>query len=185
MKKKIEWNKVTWYSKTLAAAIFIILPLLTFYYGIKLGFLISSQPPQVIAINYVARGETALSYMNPDYQFALEYPAGWKISESVDPYTLAAITPKDGGAPVKVFLEKNSFTSIDALKAAKDTNLGAGIKYEIRHSPNFEALIYTNIPQGGQNLAAMFVLLSKNYVLGVSGPDIKTTLDVFDSLRKI
>lgn len=186
MRKKIEWNKVTWYSKGLAAIIFIVLPLAAFYYGIQLGFIISSAPPQIVAINYVSKGEAAaLSYANPDYQFVVEYPAGWKVSESIDPYTLAAITPKDGGPAVKLFLEKNSFSSIDALKKAKDINLGPNAKYEIRHFLNFDALIYTNIPQGGTNFAAMFITLSKNYILGIAGPDIKTTLDVFNSFKKI
>lgn len=186
MRKKIVWNQVTWYSKTLAAVIFIMLPLVAFYYGIQLGLSLSFQPPQVIAINYVEKGTgTALRYANPDYQFALEYPSGWKVSESVDSYTLAALMPKDGGVPVKIFLEKNNFSGIDALKKAKDANLGAEAKYEIRHLPNFDALIYTNIPQSGTSFAAMFIILNKDYVLGIAGQDIKTTLDVFNSFRKI
>jgi len=186
MRKKIVWNQVTWYSKILAAVIFVALPLLAFYYGIQLGFALSSQPPQIIAINYVEQGTAAaLRYANPDHQFTLEYPSGWKVSESVDPYTLAALAPKDGGVPVKIFLEKNNFTNIDALKAAKDAGLGVNTQYEIRHFPNFDALIYTNIPQSGTNFAVMFVLLNKSYVLGIAGQDTKTTLDVFNSFRKI
>lgn len=186
MRKKIEWNEVTWYSKGLAAVIFVVLPLAAFYYGIQLGFIISSAPPQIVAINYVQKGETApQSYANPNYQFVVEYPAGWRVSESIDPYTLAAISPKDGGLAVKLFLEKNSFKDINALKKAKDANLGPGAKYEVRHFPNFDALIYTDIPQGGMNFAAMFITLNKSYILGIAGPDIKTTLDVFNSFQKI
>lgn len=33
----IVWNKVTWYSKMIAAAIFVILPFVGFYYGIQYG----------------------------------------------------------------------------------------------------------------------------------------------------
>jgi len=185
MRKKIEWNKVTWYSKTLAAIIFIILPLAAFYYGLRLGFLINSVPPQVIAINYIPKGEGLASYANPNYQFSVEYPSGWKVSESVDPYTLAAISPVGGGLPIKIFLEKNSFTSIDALKQAKDASLGTKAQYEIRHFPNFDALIYTGIPESGANFDAMFITLNKNYILGIAGPDVKTTLDVFNSFSKI
>ena len=31
----IEWNKVTWYSKVLALALFVALPFIGFYFGVK------------------------------------------------------------------------------------------------------------------------------------------------------
>ncbi|MBI4085949.1 MAG: hypothetical protein HY433_01750 [Candidatus Liptonbacteria bacterium] len=31
----IEWNKVTWYSKLLALALFVALPFIGFYFGVK------------------------------------------------------------------------------------------------------------------------------------------------------
>ena len=34
---KIEWNKVTWYSKIVALALFVALPFIGFYYGTKYG----------------------------------------------------------------------------------------------------------------------------------------------------
>jgi hypothetical protein len=34
---KIEWNKVTWYSKWLALALFVMLPFIGFYYGTQYG----------------------------------------------------------------------------------------------------------------------------------------------------
>lgn len=34
---KIEWNKVTWYSKILALALFVALPFIGFYYGTQYG----------------------------------------------------------------------------------------------------------------------------------------------------
>ena len=34
---KIEWNKVTWYSKLLALVIFVALPFIGFYYGAQYG----------------------------------------------------------------------------------------------------------------------------------------------------
>jgi hypothetical protein len=37
---KIKWNKVTWYSKFLALALFIILPFVFFYYGVQYGTMI-------------------------------------------------------------------------------------------------------------------------------------------------
>ena len=37
---KIQWNKVTWYSKTLALVIFIVLPFIFFYYGVQYGILL-------------------------------------------------------------------------------------------------------------------------------------------------
>ena len=34
---KIQWNQVTWYSKTLSLALFLILPCIAFYLGIQYG----------------------------------------------------------------------------------------------------------------------------------------------------
>jgi hypothetical protein len=39
---KIEWNKVTWYSKLLALALFIALPFIGFYYGVQYGKMVAS-----------------------------------------------------------------------------------------------------------------------------------------------
>jgi hypothetical protein len=38
---KIQFNKVTWYSKALALALFVILPFLGFYLGIRYGRLLA------------------------------------------------------------------------------------------------------------------------------------------------
>ncbi len=34
---KIQWNKVTWYSKTIALAIFVVWPFIFFYFGFVCG----------------------------------------------------------------------------------------------------------------------------------------------------
>ncbi|HUZ92422.1 MAG TPA: hypothetical protein VNG29_00285 [Candidatus Paceibacterota bacterium] len=34
---RIEWHKVTWYSKTIALALFVALPFVGFYFGIEIG----------------------------------------------------------------------------------------------------------------------------------------------------
>jgi|GEM_PF-3558292 len=34
---KLQWTKVTWYSKTIALAIFIVWPFIFFYFGVVYG----------------------------------------------------------------------------------------------------------------------------------------------------
>ena len=48
---KIEWNKVTWYSKLIALALFVALPFIGFYYGVQYGKMVTAigQAPTAIA----------------------------------------------------------------------------------------------------------------------------------------
>ena len=39
---KIQWNKVTWYSKTIALAIFIVWPFIFFFFGALYGSALQS-----------------------------------------------------------------------------------------------------------------------------------------------
>jgi hypothetical protein len=57
---KIEWNKVTWYSKLLALVIFVALPFIGFYYGVQYGKIIAEigHAPATIATS------TAVAYYN-------------------------------------------------------------------------------------------------------------------------
>ena len=60
-KVKIKWNEVTWYSKIIALAMFIIFPIIAFYLGIQ--YEKSANPKEISAITYsnpCKLGEVAL-----------------------------------------------------------------------------------------------------------------------------
>jgi hypothetical protein len=72
---KIEWNKVTWYSKLLALALFVALPFIGFYYGAQYEKIIA--PIGQMPIEMIATS-TALS---PSANTAIAYynnPAEWQ-----------------------------------------------------------------------------------------------------------
>ncbi len=58
---KIKWNQVTWYSKTLALAMFIIFPILAFY----LGIVYQKQRQTIATVNSPQRANDLLNSPNP------------------------------------------------------------------------------------------------------------------------
>jgi hypothetical protein len=62
---KIEWNKVTWYSKLLALALFVALPFIGFYYGMQYGKIVGamSQVPPMIATSTAIAPSTRVNVM--------------------------------------------------------------------------------------------------------------------------
>ncbi len=69
--EKIQWNKVTWYSKLIALAVFIVLPFVFFYYGVRygtaVGYLKATQEAHLFppaSSSPTGNGETAY-YQNP------------------------------------------------------------------------------------------------------------------------
>lgn len=101
--KKIEWNKVTWYSKLLALALFVALPFIGFYYGMKFGETVASINQTSIAVATstaaVPGGGATAYYNNPaKWQmdvnntaggFSIAYPIDfdWQDNYSVTPST--------------------------------------------------------------------------------------------------
>ena len=51
---KIEWNKVTWYSKFIALALFVALPFIGFYYGTQYGKIAARDRSSADAISAAA-----------------------------------------------------------------------------------------------------------------------------------
>ena len=181
MKKKIEWDKATWYSKVLAGSIFVLLPLITFYVGIRVGFFMGSTPAQVNIYIPRSAGEAYKTYVNKDIGFSLEYPSAWVSSESSDQYTLASFGPVGGQNIVKVYLQKNSYKDIYALKAAVDKRIGTPAESFVKHTQNFDALFYGKL----DGAAVMYVPIDRDVILGITGPDDSSTLNILDSFEKL
>jgi hypothetical protein len=180
MKKKIAWSSVTWYSKAIAASVFVLLPLVAFYAGVRLGFFMGSNPPQ-LNIYLPSSAGAYRTYSNADIGFSLEYPASWEVSENSDQYTVASFVPAGSlEGQVKVFLQKNTHKDIYALKAAMDKKIGASAESWVRHTGSFDALVYA----GYNGSAVMYVPMSEDAVLGITGPNNSATLRVLNSFGK-
>lgn len=69
---KIQWNKVTWYSKLIALTVFVVLPFVFFYFGVRygtmVGYLNATQEINLLSAtsssSQAGNGETAY-YQNP------------------------------------------------------------------------------------------------------------------------
>jgi hypothetical protein len=79
---KIEWNKVTWYSKLCAVVVFLLTLLLGSYIGAQYGELEAEQSQQAEQNQQIsnppAPPSVGLVYTNRDYGFSLGLPESWK-----------------------------------------------------------------------------------------------------------
>ncbi|HUC31170.1 MAG TPA: hypothetical protein VMR99_00570 [Candidatus Paceibacterota bacterium] len=85
----IEWNKVTWYSKLIALALFVALPFVGFYYGVQYGKLIAplGQAPTMVATSsgtayYDDPSEWQLDANNTAGGFSIAYPIDFDYSDN-------------------------------------------------------------------------------------------------------
>lgn len=105
---KIEWNKVTWYSKIFALALFVALPFAGFWFGVRYG--VSRQYMADILTNLKNASSSvflpASQSENAYYENVSEWQtdqnnSGWSIAYPIDfPLTLAdnnnySVTPLD------------------------------------------------------------------------------------------
>lgn len=76
---KIEWNKVTWYSKLLAAIVFAFVVYLSFYFR--------GEYKEIKSTQFVLNKDFDISewktYRNENYGYEFKYPADWVIVEGV------------------------------------------------------------------------------------------------------
>jgi hypothetical protein len=84
---KIEWNKVTWYSKLLALALFVVLPFAGFWLGIKYGS--ARQYASDISVNLGNVPSSAPQSENAYYKNVSEWQtdqnnSGWSIAYPID-----------------------------------------------------------------------------------------------------
>jgi hypothetical protein len=90
---KIVWNKVTWYSKTLALAIFIAFPFAFFYYGMQAGQLIAltnmttptSTPQTSVAMDYYSNPAEWQTDTNSAGGFTVAYPIDFNTTDNSSP----------------------------------------------------------------------------------------------------
>lgn len=92
MMSKIEWNKVTWYSKILALALFVALPFIGFYYGTRYGETValvnnSGVPQGAGGVDYYHNVATWQTTSDTAGGFSIAYPLDFPIDDS------AAVSP--------------------------------------------------------------------------------------------
>jgi len=80
---KIEWNKVTWYSKLIALALFVALPFIGFYYGMQYG-------KMVAVLGHVSDVDATAASTSMD-QASLYYsnPAEWQTDTNSKTFSIA------------------------------------------------------------------------------------------------
>ncbi len=116
---KIEWNKVTWYSKLLALALFVALPFIGFYCGVQYGKTVAAigqAPPTTIATS------TALS---PGATVATAYynnPAEWQTDANNTAGGFSIAYPLDFDAP-------DNYPAAPSTDWRLNANSISGIKY--------------------------------------------------------
>jgi hypothetical protein len=113
---KIEWNKVTWYSKILALALFVALPFIGFYYGAQYGKLIAplGQMPAAITVSTSTSQTATDAYYND--------PAEWQTDANNTAGGFSIAYPIDFDAQ-----DNNSITPSTDWRL--DANGTLGIKY--------------------------------------------------------
>jgi hypothetical protein len=90
--RKIQWNSVTWYSKTLALILFVALPFIGFYFGIqygrttallpKVGNLISTAATTTTSNYYSDIAEWQTDANNVKGGFILSYPIDFDAQDN-------------------------------------------------------------------------------------------------------
>ncbi len=101
---KVEWNKVTWYSKILALAIFVALPFVGFWYGTQYGETLALTNVSSLLPRWTA-GPAGVSY----YQRAANWPtdqcpdAGFSVAHPFVAVTIpATFEPQTNFADAKL-----------------------------------------------------------------------------------
>ena len=113
---KIEWNKVTWYSKFIALALFVALPFIGFYYGVQYGKIVGDigQPPAITAASTSTVAGTGASYYND--------PDEWQTDANNIAGGFSIAYPLD-------FNAQDNYSAAPSTDWRADANGTSGIKY--------------------------------------------------------
>jgi hypothetical protein len=109
---KIEWNKVTWYSKLIALALFVALPFIGFYYGAQYG-------KTVAVISQMPAMMTSSIATNPTYY---NNPAEWQTDANNTAGGFSIAYPLD-------FDTQDNYLATPSSDWRVDANGTWGIKY--------------------------------------------------------
>jgi hypothetical protein len=75
----MQWNKVTWYSRYLAMILFVALPFLGFYLGIRYEWLSQKAAQLQTTADSLGGWRT---YHDESHGVTLSYPSSWQLMES-------------------------------------------------------------------------------------------------------
>src|SRR5690349_18913841 len=122
---KIEFNRVTWYSKLCAIILFLLLvPILCFYIGEKYGLLLANEQSPIVltrvvyknAVDPASVSKTTHTYSNAIYSF--EYPSNWNATKNTyaPENTLFGIGATDtmGGGGIEIQTSQKSLDTVFA-----------------------------------------------------------------------
>lgn len=107
---KIQWNTVTWYSKSLALILFAALPFIGFYYGMQYQKMVAPSSRPMVTEN------TAIT---TDYY---NNPAEWQIDSNNTSGGFSIAYPID-------FDTQDNYSVVPSTDWRIDANNGPGIKY--------------------------------------------------------
>jgi hypothetical protein len=116
---KIEWNKVTWYSKLIALALFVALPFIGFYYGVQYGKTVAvlGQAPTTVATSTVvspSAGAAATAYYNN--------PAEWQLDANNIDGAFSIAYPID-------FETEDNYPAVSSTDWRINSNGQTGVQY--------------------------------------------------------
>ncbi len=81
---KIQWNRVTWYSKLLALALFVALPFIGFWYGAQYGQLAALPHASSSSLNVLDYYSAVAAWQTdtrPDGGFSIAYPLDFQTND--------------------------------------------------------------------------------------------------------
>ncbi len=142
--KKIEWNKVTWYSKLVALILFVVLPFIGFYYGMEYEKIITT-----IRNNFLINAKNSSSANQNFNNVVVDYysnPAEWQKDSNNDSFSISY--PID-------FDAQDNYPALSSIDWRVNSNNVLGVKYFMLTVPRaFEPqtnFINTNLTIGASS----------------------------------
>ncbi|HVN26804.1 MAG TPA: hypothetical protein VMT99_04130 [Candidatus Paceibacterota bacterium] len=128
---KVEWNRVTWYSKLIALVIFVVFPFMGFYWGVGYGeaVILASQeqaPPAAAGTDYYQATAEWQTGRNDQGGYSIAYPIDLEIDQnySMKPSTDWRIGAN--GTPGSLFLTVTVPAAFEPQTNFSDARLTVG-----------------------------------------------------------